>query len=264
MKLAEVEARFYALVTARESVAAEVAARGPAARRELEAWAVGDARLSAVERLDIYANMYFFRIRDVLAEEHPRTAAALGADAFHNLVTDYLAACRPDHPSLREVGARLPAFLAAHPLGEARPWLAEVARLERTHLELFDGPDAAALSVEALRRTPPERLGGLALRLGPCHALLDNRFRVAAPTTVPEQGPETLFVWRRELEVFHRAVDSDEAAWLRRLAPGISFEALCEELGRDAPDDVAAARALALVGRLAADGALRAPEHVAA
>ena len=126
---------------------------------------VGDARLSAVDRLDVYASMYFVRIHDVLREELARTAAAVGDEAFHDLVTDYLQACPPSHPSLREAGARLPAFLATHALAVDRPWLAELARLERARLEVFDGPDAEPVSIASLREVPPERFGALRLHL---------------------------------------------------------------------------------------------------
>ena len=86
-------------MTAPESVTATLAARGAQAVGEVHELVVGDARLSAVERLEIYANMYFFRIRDVLRDEFPRTAALLGDSAFHDLVVDYLAAIPPE-PSL--------------------------------------------------------------------------------------------------------------------------------------------------------------------
>jgi hypothetical protein len=283
MKLAEMEARFYDLVTARESVAATLAAGGERARSETARREVGaavgpdapdallglirgDERLSAVERLDVYAGMYFFRIRDVLRDEYARTAALLGDDAFHNLVVDYLQACRPSHPSLREVGARLPGFLAAHPTGGDRPWLAELARLERARLELYDGPDTEALTIEALRATPPERFGALRLRPISCHALLENRFGVSAlwrgedaHARSPAPGPETLLVWRRDVEVYHRAVDPEEAGWLRRLEPGVPFERICAELGETTgSEEAAAVRAFELVSRWTADGFLRA------
>ncbi len=58
--------------------------------------------------------MYFFRIRDVLAEQFPGVAAALDEDRFHNLVTDYLVKMPPANPSLKLVGARLPSYLAEH------------------------------------------------------------------------------------------------------------------------------------------------------
>lgn len=263
MRLADLQKLFYELVTAPEDVAATLRARGPDGARAVADAIAGDARLSAEARLDIYAGMYFFRIHDVLRDEAPRTAALLGTDAFHNLVTDYLIACRPNHPSLREAGARLPAFLAAHALAAHRPWLAELARLERTRLELVDGPDAEALTVDMVRALPPEQLGALALCLIPSHALLENRFGISAtwraldPEASPSPQPETLLVWRPDLDVRHRALDPDEAVWLRRLSSApISFGALCEELAGDRTGEEAATQAFNLVSRWLADGLL--------
>lgn len=266
MTLAEVQARFYALVTAREEVATTVTAGGPEARRSLEEMVVGDARLAAAERLQIYADMYFARIRDVLAEEYPKTLAALGAAAFQDLVADYLDACRPNHPSLREVGGRLPAFLAASAAAAARPWVAELARLERARLELFDGPDAEVLTLESLRARAPATFASLRLRLVPSNALVTTRFDVAAlwrsddPGAVAlEPSPIALIVWRRENDVFHRVADSEEAIWLGRLAAAdVPFETLCAELAEERTDQAAAARAFELVSRWAGDGLLRA------
>lgn len=269
MKLADTQARFHALVTARDDVATIAAGDGAAAA--VDAMVVGDDRLSAVERLDVYASMYFARIHDVLREEVARTAAAVGGQAFHALVTDYLQACPPAHPSLREVGARLPAFLAAHALAAERPWLAELARLERARLEVFDGPDAAPLTIATLRAVAPERFGALRLSLVPAHRRLENRFTISetwradAPEAAPPRAaPETLIVWRRDADVFHRAVDADEARWLPRLAAdGAPFEALCAALAETRSDADAAARAFELVARWVGEGLLRHDDAIA-
>jgi hypothetical protein len=238
VKLGDTQARFHALVTARDSVAA-IAARDAAASASVDEMVVGDTRLSAIDRLDVYAGMYFVRIHDVLAEELARTAAAVGAEAFHGLVTDYLAACPPSHPSLREAGARLPDFLAGHPLAAARPWLAELARLERARFEVFDGPDATPATIAALREVSPERFGLIRFRLIPSHRLLTNRFAVSEiwrsddPGGAPPRAePETLIVWRRDVTVFHRPADADEARWLPALAGdgGLVFTELCASL----------------------------------
>ena len=90
MKLAETQAWFYELVTARAPVVETVAARGPEARRLLEEIVNGDARSPAVARVEIYADMYFARLRDVLRDEYPKTRGLLGPSAFHDLVADYL------------------------------------------------------------------------------------------------------------------------------------------------------------------------------
>ncbi len=287
MKLGELQARFHALVTAPENVAATLAARGPQAVSEIQELVVGDDRLSAVERLEIYANMYFFRIRDVLRDEFPRTAALLGDSTFHDLIVDYLAALPPRHPSLREVGARMPAFLAEHSTARARPWLAELARLERTRLELVDAPDAEALTLDRARAMDPAELVALPLRLVPAHLILENRHAVAPlwraltavtgenaagasstarelsisgllPSEPPPPIDETLLVWRIGDEIRHRRVDGDERTWLQQLSAGATFEQLCELATPGTPDHVAAAGAYERLGGLIADGLLRA------
>lgn len=277
MKLAEVQARFYELVTAPQSVATIVTERGPATRRALDHMIDGGDRLGAVERLDVYAGMYFFRIHDVLRDELPRTAAALGDAGFHNLVVDYLAAWPPRHFSLREAGGRLPSFLSTHTLGVERPWIAELARLERTRRELFDGADAAPLTIAQVRQRPAESLGQLPLRLVPCAALLQNRFAIAPLWRIEDSATlaaaarsaapsaESIVVWRRDVDVYHRAVDEDEARWLARVQAstgyggGLSFETLCGELEAAATsDEAAAARAFALLNRWIGDELLAA------
>jgi hypothetical protein len=247
-------------------VTATIAARGPEARRLVEQIIDGATRLSAEARLEIYADMYFARLRDVLRDEYPKTLVLLGAWAFHDLVADYLLACPPSHPSVRELGARLPAFLAEHRLAADRPWAAELARLERARLELFDGPDAEPLTIEWLRACPPERFAALPLRLVPSHALLAPRFDVTAlwraddPAAVaPPPASVALLLWRRDRDVLHRGADDEESAWLRRLSVGeVAFEALCADLAHGRSDEQAAARAFELVGRWATDGLLRA------
>ena len=62
--LAELQRRFFELVTGPQRIAEELARRG-IPEPELAALIAGDARASAVERLDVYANMYFFRILEV-------------------------------------------------------------------------------------------------------------------------------------------------------------------------------------------------------
>jgi hypothetical protein len=266
VKLADVQAWLHELVTTRESVATTIAARGPEARRALDEIVDGDTRLPATARLEIYADMYFVRLRDVLRDEYPKCVALLGAAAFHELVVDYLLARPPSHPSLRELGARLPTFLAEHPIDAARPWAADLARLERARLELCDGADAETLTIESLRARPPEQFAPLRLDLIPCCVLLAPRFDVTAlwragdpAAIVPVAATAALLVWRRELEVLHRAADGEEAVWLRRLAAGdVSFELLCAGLVQGRSDEAAAARAFELVGRWASDRLLRA------
>jgi hypothetical protein len=264
--LAALQAAIYELITAPQGVASRLLER----EREGDAWNLEamvrpGARMSAVERLDVYANMYFYRILDVLRDEFARTLAVVGDPAFHNLITDYLLDCRPAHPSLREVGARLPGYVAQHPLALSRPWLAELAHLERAHLELFDGPDAKVLTLERIRQLAPESLPELTLCAIPCHAIQHNLFRTSTAWTAlevspsaaaaPASQPETLVIWRQELAVHHRLADADEAPLLPLLQPpGSAFALVCERLVTGVDASQATERAFALVGRWIIDG----------
>src|SRR5207249_4628005 len=116
-----------------------------------------DERLSVIERLDIYADMYFYRIRDALKEDFAAVAAVIGDARFHNLITDYLLAHPPAHFSLRYAGQHLPAFLAQHSCAGHWPYLSDLALLEWSVLGAFDAPDAPVLDAAALQSVPVER-----------------------------------------------------------------------------------------------------------
>ena len=265
------------LITAPEGAAKRLAElRRPP--HDLEAIVRSSGRLSAVERVDVYANMYFFRILEVLGDEFAKIVTLIGAEAFHNLITDYLLAHRPAHPSLREVGARLPAYLATHPLTADRPWLSELARLDRLRFELFDGPDAEALTLEAVRAMPPESLPELVLRTVPCLATLATELAIAplwralessaaagdqteagGEAQSPPRSPGTFLIWRKDLTVFHRLLDADEIVCLPLLQAGTTFAAICDRALADAADSQAAARrAFELLARWIDDGVLSA------
>jgi hypothetical protein len=264
--LAQVQARLYDLITAPEGAGKRLTELGRAPR-DLEAIVRGSGRLSAIERVDVYANMYFFRILEVLGDEFAKIVRLIGAEAFHNLITDYLLAHRPAHPSLREVGARLPAYLATHPLTEDRPWLSELARLERLRLELFDGPDAEALTLQAVRALPPASLPDLVLRAVPSLATLATEFAIAplwraletpgGAVEPPPRSTGTILIWRQGLTVFHRPLAPDELVCLPLLQEGTTFAAVCERaLAETADSQAAARRAFELLARWIDDGVL--------
>ncbi|HZS40434.1 MAG TPA: DNA-binding domain-containing protein [Polyangia bacterium] len=264
--LRAVQERLHALITAPAGVRAGLDALGldEAALAEIVR---GDARRSPVERLDIYANMYFFRILDVLRDDFPSLAALTGPDRFHNLITDYLAACPPVHPSIRDVGARLPSFLAEHALAGERPWLAELARLEWTRLDVFDAADAPLVTVDALRALDPDAFAALPLPLIPAHARLRTLYAVdetwravegGHPPIDPTRAPRTLLVWRHDCAVFHRPVEKLESDALDLAAAGRPFGAVCDLVSARVPADDAPRVAFELLLRWTSDGLIAA------
>lgn len=266
--LAAVERQFFTLITAPEGVAQGLATAGqqPA---DLERVIASDERASAVERLDVYANMYFYRIRDTLRDYFPATTAALGDDGFHNLITDYLLAHPSAHPSLRQVGRHLASFAAGHALGGERPWLGELVTLEWARLDVFDRRDEVPLDRARLQTLAPEAFAGLILRPIVAHELVPTVFAVdelwsavaqreeepPAPPAARAQ-PAALLIWRREITVFHRLADLAEAEAIGWLRGGLPFGALCERLGQDRDPEQAARQGATWLAQWLADGLL--------
>jgi hypothetical protein len=268
--LENTESLFWSLITAPEGVRPgldDLVRRGAASPGDLDAMIDAGAKMTPADRLDVYANMYFFRLLDCLKEDFPKLLEALGAGRFHNLATDYLLACPSAHPSLRYVGERLPAFLAGHALGRECPVLADLARLEWARADLFDAADAATLTREHLATLPQDEAGDVHLRLVPActllnldhdaprlwHAMNDrSKTRGAAhdeshaagggPTclhegdaeapALPESSPRRtpVRVWRQGFAVFHRPIGDDEAASLEAIRAGDALGRIAQRL----------------------------------
>lgn len=255
------------LITAPDGATAGLAGLIPAQRAVAESLVCADQRLSAVERIDIYANMYFYRIRDCLKEDFAALCAVVDENNFHNLITDYLIAHPPAHFSLRYAGQHLPAFVGPHHLSQRWPYLADLATLEWSILDAFDAVDAPPMDAAALTRVPQERWPELRFRLTPSLRLLRFGWPVqeiwqqtqrGEPPTEPRPDETALRVWRQNLRVFHRPIDAAETAGLMALAAGAPFADVCEQIMAcdDAAHDLSTERAFSLVSQWLADGLL--------
>lgn len=226
----------------------------------LQSLVAGDGRMTPVERVEIYANAYFYRILDVLKEDYPAILAVVGADGFHNLATGYLIDYPPTEPSIYYAGQHFALYLATHPWRERFPYLADLARLERTALESFHAADKHALDAGAMRAIPPVEWPALAMRVHPATRLVESAWRVdhilravedGVAWSLPDQEPVTVIIWRRAARISFRASETgeSEALGLASAAGGATFAAICEAIAAAAgeSDDVAA-----LINRLLA------------
>ena len=188
--LNKIESLLYRLITAPSGVAEGLAAERDLGAGGLDAVVLGDDRLSAEARVDIYANMYFYRILDALKEDFPATLAVLGADNFHNLVTGYMLEYPPTDPSISHCGRHLADYLRDHPMRESAPFIADLARLERAIVEVFQAPDAAALNPDSLRAIAPEEWPALKLAIHPSAQILALGWRVSELLRAVEEHRE--------------------------------------------------------------------------
>jgi hypothetical protein len=262
--LAELQALLYRLIAAPEGVATGLAVEGERLSFELDDLLAGDDRLTAIERLEIYANAYFHRILDCLKEDFPATLATVGADNFHNLITGYLIAHPPTQPSIDRVGERLPEFLRDHPMRAKWPFLADLARLEATLLSVFHAPDAEALTVEAMRPAPADKWPALKMRTHPAVAILDCEWRVdellrdfenSAGTgdranVVAAHEKASVLVWRQNLRARYRRMENVERAALALASKEVTFAAICEEIAANIAAEAGDRDPVALINEL--------------
>jgi hypothetical protein len=270
--LRSLQHRFLALVTGSGGVEETLQQLG-ATPADLASVVVGDDKLDQVGRMDIYADMYFARLVDVVRDDFPRLARVLGEEPFSDLVRDFLVAFPPDGAPLRHLAAPLPGFVPGHRLVAARPWLAELAQLEWNRADVFDAADAATLTLTQLQRLPAEAFAELPLRLVPAHRLWAVHYGVEGlwrrlgpggeePVEPVEPAPGHLLVWRKGTEVLHRRPEPEEAELLAPLAAGSTFGRVCERLGEGRSVEEAAGLAFPLLCRWSEDRLLRAPDRL--
>jgi len=275
MSLGDSQRALWSLVTAPEGVAAALLENdrsndGPSTDA-LDARVRSTRSLAAVDRLEVYANAYFHRIRGVLEDLFPRLHRALGPETFHDLATSYLLADPPCHPSLRHVGERLPGFLADHataaPFRRETPWAADLARLETMRTDVFDAEDVDPLGRDALAARPADSFAALRLVLGPAtrlgrfehpvHLWLEDDVPSDARDATTSPSESRIVVWRSEEVVRTRLVESEELLALESTRSGIRFGELCEWAATRHGQDEAPARAAGWLAQWLGDGLLR-------
>jgi hypothetical protein len=138
-----------------------------------------NARLTSFERLEIYNRQYWFRVLSSMIEDFPGLRAVLGDRRFDAMSKAYLVDCPSRSFTLRNLGARLEAWLRRHPkwAGAKQALALDIARLEWADIEAFDGKEEPPLRPEDLAAEAGANLR-LRLRLQPYVRLLDLKYPV--------------------------------------------------------------------------------------
>jgi len=138
--------------------------------------------LTAMERVDVYTDMYFWRLVDILRGDFPSLVYCLGEERFNDLAKACLAKYPPHGYSLQCLGKSLPGFLReGHTTGDepSPDFLAELAELELAKELAFDADPDEAVEEDALARLTPDQWE--ALRFVPMTSLtlLKTTFPIA-------------------------------------------------------------------------------------
>ena len=206
-----------------------------------------NSRLSAFERLEIYNRQYWFRSLGSLAEDLPALRTVLGERRFEALSVAYLTA----HPSrsftLRNLGSKLPDWLAINPnfAGRRHRLAVDVARIEWAFIEAFDNADRTPLTLDqvatldantGLALQPHLRLIALDYPADDLVLNLHNREKrqtseagvkhedaTGTPAKLPRlrRLPTWLAAHRVDLTVFYRRLQPEEFLTLAAIRQGL-------------------------------------------
>jgi len=237
--LKNIQGLLYRLMTASQGVASRLRIEFPHSSKEIDSIVRGDSRLGAVERLEIYATAYFYRLLDCLKEDFPATLAVLGAENFQRLVADYLAEIPPTEPSIFYAGRYLADFVGRHHLGREWPFAEDLARLERTTIEVFHGPDAVSLDASTMQSIAPEQWPTFTLRAHPAVKFLNVNWKVTdllrsvnegRALRAPAQERTRVIVFRQDTVVYFRELELAEQPALEFVRQPVKFSELCDRI----------------------------------
>ncbi len=203
---------------------------------EAEAVVNRSRALTAVERLAIYGNAYYARLLECLREEFAVLAHALGEELFGVFAVGYLQRYPSRSYTLAQLGADFPRYLA-----ETRPgsgpagwedFIVDLATLERTFNEVFDGPGVEGERLPDLRQfadMPAEQFLGARLVPVPCLRLLALHYPVQRYYTavrrrkrprLPAAAPTYLALSRQDYRVRHYELSRPAYLLLQALLAG--------------------------------------------
>lgn len=206
----------------------------PQAAARLESVVLPSKALSAIERLDIYAHMYYARLLEILIAEYPTTRQILGDKAFERVCRRFVQRNPSKHRTLNQLSERFPDFLSRHlPSGNRRGLAVDVARIERAMEDVFDAPRAEPLTAAEFAAIGADQWHRVRLRVNPALRMFRlrcpanaymNAARGAGKPRLPRPRATFAIVYRRGFQVFRRDQAPGQFRLLAALARGRTLE----------------------------------------
>lgn len=119
----------------------------------------------ATGAIAVYRNTVLHGAVEALRANYPVIEQIVGTEMFEQVAVDYASACPPRRPVLALYGERFADWLEEQSWIGDLPYLADVARVERLHIECLMAADAPTLSARHAREIC--RLPNARLRLHP-------------------------------------------------------------------------------------------------
>lgn len=229
---------------------------------------VSTQRASAADRLEVYADAYRLRLLEVIANDFPGLKALAGEEKFERLGRTYIESHPSPHFNVRWYAEGLGDFLRTNAAWASEPALGEMAALEWAMTLVFDAPDEPTATMETVASIPAGAWAGMVIAVSGALRSLRLHWNVAAIRKATDQQtsppalqrldvPQDYIVWRKNLTVYHRSLEPDEAWALSEAQRAVPFAELCDGLLAWTDPAEIAARAAGLMRRWVEDGLIR-------
>lgn len=247
LSLADQQWWFQTVITHPENIEAGAALAGEPVERVISA----GPSISAVEGLEVYHYAYRARLIECLVDDYPTLNYALGADAFAELATRYIARHPSRSRNLNSFGRYMEAFCREQD-GPRAPFWVDSARLEWALVEVLHAEDSLPLVAEELACVPADAWTGA--RLLPSDTLRVCRFKYPVNEffqafknyerpSVPEPASHALAVYRQGFTLWRTVLTPEMADLLEDLVSGATLGDALSVMGARAQDPGALAEA---------------------
>lgn len=135
--------------------------------------------LSALERLDVYRDMYLLRMEEALSIDYPSLKHYLGPGDFMRLVARYVEVYPSRNYSLNRLGDHLPEFIATLADLPRQEFCHDLARLEYALTVVFDAAETPPMKPEAVRAVRQDAWENARLKPVEAFRLLECRYPVS-------------------------------------------------------------------------------------
>lgn len=202
---------------------------------------------SISERVAIYVNGYFARLKDTLKNDYPDLMRIMGPESFSHLSECYIHHNPSTHYSLNYYGQYLSDFLFTTAPYNKKNYLAEIAHFEWYEYLASVALDRPRLTLEHLEQITTSQWPSVCFYLHPScyfHNAQWNSMaqieRIRSDQKILRSRrlkyPQNLLIWNVQQDIHYHYLDPIQNILLQQIAHGAPFIELCAALS-EAMDD---------------------------
>lgn len=191
--------------TAEEAIASDAAQAAIPAGQAREI-VLPSKTLSALERLDVYRDMYLLRMEEALSIDYPSLKHFLGDDEFMRLVARYVDVYPSRSYTLNRLGDHLCEFIETLDDLPRKDFCLDLARLEFALTYVFDAPETPPMTPAQVKAVPPDAWENARLKPVEAFRLLELNYPISRYVgAVDEENPFPRIARKKTWVVAYRA-----------------------------------------------------------